>query len=402
MIRVLFVDDESNVLSALRRTMRARKDAFDVEFAESGALALEAMGKRRCDIIVADWRMPGMNGIELLERAQTDFPHAIRVILTGQPVRKKEGTSLTVAHQLLTKPCPSERLLQVLDSLSYSLSHLKDDRLKGALSRTDILQAHPGVLNMIREELNREESSVSKLTHLIEQDGILAARLLSFANSAYLSLEKRVMKVEQAVSLLGLSNARALLLSGIPNKTLDEGEALGVSLSELWKHCRRTYRLASKLAENAQEGLDKDNAVLAAMLHDVGKRVLLNQFPDEYDLVLGHVRANGVRIWQAEKEVFGATHAEVGAYTLGLWGMPPDVVRIVAHHHGRGGSGLLQKEDELVLAANIIDHAFYVINMDYHRPEFSNSLISMGVGAETTERYEAMAKNVYDSLLTDG
>ncbi len=76
-----------------------------------------------------------------------------------------------------------------------------------------------------------------------------------------------------------------------------------------------------------------DQCFLAGLLHDVGQLILAAGLAEPYDRVLQKARTAGQPVWEAERAEFGATHAEVGAYLLGLWGLPNPVVEAVALHH---------------------------------------------------------------------
>src|SRR6266446_5341743 len=80
---ILFVDDERKVLDGLKRLLFPFANVWQTEFAVSGAAALAILSTRKFDVIVADMRMPGMNGAELLAEVSRCYPHMVRMILSG-------------------------------------------------------------------------------------------------------------------------------------------------------------------------------------------------------------------------------------------------------------------------------------------------------------------------------
>jgi DNA-binding NtrC family response regulator len=108
--RILFVDDDPFVLAALRRLLRVHHDKWDVEFTDSGQLALERMEEQSFDVIVSDMRMPGMNGAELLAEVKRHHPQTVRIILSGQSDEDARSQAVCSAHQYLSKPCDPEVL----------------------------------------------------------------------------------------------------------------------------------------------------------------------------------------------------------------------------------------------------------------------------------------------------
>ncbi len=114
MLKILFVDDEANLLDGLRRMLRKKKDEWDMTFAESGKEALELINKERYDIIVSDYKMPEMDGLELLARVKDIAPETKRIILSGQSETEIFNKAKEVAHTYIPKPCDSEELISAI------------------------------------------------------------------------------------------------------------------------------------------------------------------------------------------------------------------------------------------------------------------------------------------------
>ena len=109
-IRVIFVDDEPRVLEGLQRMLRPKRNEWDMTFVGSAQAALDALKAEPCEVVVTDMRMPGMNGAELLEVVQREYPDTIRLILSGQAETESVMKALGVSHQFLSKPCDAEIL----------------------------------------------------------------------------------------------------------------------------------------------------------------------------------------------------------------------------------------------------------------------------------------------------
>ena len=112
--KIVFVDDEPNILDGLRRMLRSLRSEYDMYFAAGGREALELMAKDRFDVVISDMRMPGMDGAELFENIKEKYPHTIRIMLTGQADENSVLRTVGVVHQFLAKPCDPERLKTVL------------------------------------------------------------------------------------------------------------------------------------------------------------------------------------------------------------------------------------------------------------------------------------------------
>ena len=101
---ILFVDDEENVLSGIKRILRSKRGAWTMEFASTGASGLDKLSKMRADVVISDMRMPHMDGAEFLSKVRDLHPETARIILSGfsehEPALRASGPS----HRYLAKP----------------------------------------------------------------------------------------------------------------------------------------------------------------------------------------------------------------------------------------------------------------------------------------------------------
>ena len=118
MIKIIFVDDENNLLDALKRTLfRKKKDVWDMIFLNNGQQALEELKIKKYDIIVADYKMPGMDGLELLSQIKEKYKDMKRIILTGQSEQEIFNKAKEVAHAYLSKPCNPDELILTIEQI---------------------------------------------------------------------------------------------------------------------------------------------------------------------------------------------------------------------------------------------------------------------------------------------
>jgi CheY-like chemotaxis protein len=124
-VRVLVVDDVRLVLTSLRRLLE--RAGFEVEAAESGAAALALLGRVSVDVVVSDFMMPGMNGIELLREVAAKWPGVRRTILTAQAEKELLDRSLAdgLLHAAFRKPWNNQELVDALKRISYGSERLK-------------------------------------------------------------------------------------------------------------------------------------------------------------------------------------------------------------------------------------------------------------------------------------
>jgi len=332
--KVLFVDDEPKVLQGLRRMLHGMRSEWEMGFAESGQEALEAMQNTPYDVLVTDMRMPGMDGSQLLSEVMKRYPNVIRIVLSGQSDQETVMRSVGPAHQYLSKPCDAETLRRTIVRACSLRELLASDPLKRLTSRLTTLPSLPSLYSRLMEELRSQDASLSNVGRIISSDAGMTAKILQLVNSAFFGIARQVTSAQQAVTLLGLETIKALVLSIHIFSQFDRS-ALPVHLAEgLWRHSVTVGLFARAIVrlERRDQNLS-DNSFTAGLLHDIGKLVLAANLADQYRAVLSSVENEGLALTEAEREQFGATHAQVGAYLLGLWGLPDPIVEALAYHH---------------------------------------------------------------------
>jgi HD-like signal output (HDOD) protein len=329
--RIMFVDDEPNVLSGLRRSLHGMRETWDMQFVESAAAALQALEKESYDAIISDMRMPLMDGADLLDQVKQRYPDTVRMILSGQASRGAMFRSIAPAHQFLSKPCDPQELANRLSQAFAMRDLLSNQSVKTVVSRLRSLPSLPALYEEVMAQLRSEDPSFTQIARSISKDVGMAAKILQLANSAFMGTSGRVSRLQQALTLIGLDNVRTLVLSVNVFSQFDGNARVAANLPCLWDHSIAVSKLAQQIAaaENCAKAL-LEECFTAGLLHDLGKLVLLAEFPKQ---CLEVYAAKSDARADVEKERLGCTHAEVGAYLMSIWGLPFPLVHAVAFHH---------------------------------------------------------------------
>jgi len=332
--RILFVDDDPNLLLGLRRMLRAMRQEWEMAFVESGQAALSMMGEQPFDVVVSDMHMPGMDGIELLDKVLQGYPKTVRIVLSGTAKREQLIRSIGLSHQYLQKPCDTETLKQTVARACALKDVLTNDRLT-FVSQMKNLPSLPEIYLELVEELQSDDPSLSFVARLVEKDVGMTAKILQLVNSAYFGISRHVSSPTTAVKLLGLENVRSLVMAASVFSQVDRAISVkGFSVDELWKHSMVTGRLSQEILNTEQKDkFDVECALTAGLLHDCGKLAFAANMGSQYQEALALAKAENLPVDEAEKVSLGASHAEVGAYLLGLWGLPDAIIEAVAFHH---------------------------------------------------------------------
>ena len=332
--RILFVDDEALVLQGLQRMLRPMREEWEMEFIDSGAKALERMAQSPFDVVVSDMRMPGMNGAELLSRVMQQHPKTVRFILSGHADKDLILKCVGSTHQFLAKPCDPEAIKATVRRASATDDALQSDTLKRIVAKMDRLPSIPSLYTEIVEALHNPEVTLETVGNIIAKDIAMTAQILKLVNSAFFGLRRQVSSPAEAANYLGLDTLRSLVLSINVFSQYDSVKIEGFSFSGLWTHSLETGAAAKAIAK--LEDVDcklADEAFAAGMLHDTGKLVLAANYADQYGEVLKLMQTDALEQCQAEQQIFGANHTDVGGYLLGLWGLPVPVVEAITFHH---------------------------------------------------------------------
>jgi HD-like signal output (HDOD) protein len=339
--RVLFVDDEPLVLQGLQRMLRSMRHEWDMTFVESGAQALERLRQEPFDVVISDMRMPGMNGAELLGAVTKKFPKTVRLIFSGQADQDLVLKSIGSAHQYLSKPCDPDTIKTTVARTIGLEAALRSQALQQLVSQMDCLPSIPTLYSRIVQKLQDPEVGVDEVAEIVAQDLGMTATILKVVNSAFFGLGQRISSPHEAVAYLGLQTVKSLVLCMGALSKFEEVSLGGFSLETLWSHSLATAGAAKRIVEiESQDRKLIDEAFVAGMLHDIGKLLLAATLPKEFGEILQRADSEKLSLVEVETEAFGANHAEVGAYLMGLWGLPGPVVEAIGYHHAPAKAGV--------------------------------------------------------------
>jgi HD-like signal output (HDOD) protein len=328
---VLFVDDEQQVLDGLRTRLQPLKSKWQMTFVDSGADALSHFEQTPHDVIVSDISMPGMDGAQLLHAISERWPATIRIALSGMSDVEQKMRLLPLAHQYLSKPCRPEQLEDAVARSLQLREQLTHPSVLAIVGRIRQLPAQPQVFSRLQVAMAKPDASAREVARVIASDTALTVKVLQIANSAFFRRARRISNIEQAVQYLGFQTVRNLVMCAeVFSRWPGRMRHAAVDLEDLQMHAQRTAAVAQALTSGTQFS---DDAVLAGLLHDIGYWVLIQECPRELEQAVELALAGGISLPQAEYEILGASHAEIGAYLLAIWGLPYAVVEAVAHHH---------------------------------------------------------------------
>jgi putative nucleotidyltransferase with HDIG domain len=332
---ILFVDDEPLVLDALEGLLRGRRRDWKMTFAVGGEAGLAALAETEYDVLVTDMRMPVVDGAALLRHARDHHPDVIRFALSGHTEFEVMLRTVAVAHQFLTKPCEPDVLRNTIERACELRDLLRDPMLRAVVGRIDGLPSPPRLYADLLVALEDPKTTSGHIAAIVERDIALCARLLRVVNSAFFGPAQDIGRVGDAIRFLGASMVKWLVLSTEAYSGLG-----GTPEAEALIECTTRHSLLAAQIARALTGgrVNAEDALVACMLHDIGKCILATHCADMFGEINEEAVRSGRPAHEVEKERLGVTHAEVGAYLIGVWGLPYRVTEAVAHHHTPGNA----------------------------------------------------------------
>jgi len=328
---ILFVDDEQGILRSLYRLFREK--GYVLHLADSGVRALEILATHHIDVIISDMRMPNMNGHQLLRQVRKEYPDTVRLILSGYTDEKELFSSLLdgSASMYLLKPWDNNELFDIVKKIFELRDSLKSKDVLTIINQLEDLPTLPFIYSRLTALID-QEAPMKDIIEVIESDQVIAARLLRLANSAFSA--KKIGSVHKAIVYLGLGMVKNIVLaSNIMGKS-DQGGPMKGLQEKLWKHAALTNKLVHGFAEKLFKKKLDENWASAGLLHDIGKNILLRQYPKAYMAIFKEVQTMSEKTFEtAELKTLKITHALIGGYLLNWWQMPYPIVEAALFHH---------------------------------------------------------------------
>jgi putative nucleotidyltransferase with HDIG domain len=328
--RILFVDDDPQLLAGLGKALRKHRDRWAMVFAGSGEAALAEARLGGFDVVVSDMRMPVMDGAALLAAIRDLEPTTIRMILSGFLDRSAIARALPVAHQFFNKPCDLGELAGAIDRACDLRAMFHGDALRAVVGKFGVLPPAPGAYHELAAMLGGPDVGVAGVAAVVERDAGLCARVLELARSSSFGIDRPMRSIAEVVSCIGIEMLGGLALAAHALGVAGDRVPAELSIAELQHHALEVAQAARVLATTPAVSAD---AFIAGLVHDIGKIILATALPDAHREIVRQLREPGATPAAVERSVVGTSHAELGAYLLWLWGMPLTIIDAVASHH---------------------------------------------------------------------
>jgi HD-like signal output (HDOD) protein/ActR/RegA family two-component response regulator len=359
-IVILFVDDDTNLIQGLKRMLYSMRKEWEMYFCDNIEEALNVLKKKPVDVIVSDMRMPIMDGTALLKLVKEKYPPVIRIILSGYSGQEMSIKASGLAHRFLAKPANTDTIKSTINGISSLRALVHNPKLLRLVSGITKLPSLPQIYTDLETEIDSQSPSLKKIGDLISRDISMTAKLLQLVNSAFFGLPQNITDPIQALNFLGLEVVKSLVLLVKIFSSIDKNSHFNIN--SFVAHSMKVGKCAKEIMrlQNFPAKIQEETFI-AGILHDVGKLVLL-QIPNYFKNILDIVDTENIDFYNAEYKMYGTSHAEIGAYILGLWGLPSYLVNILNYHHLPSQSGA--KNFSSLSAVHIANFVFSSSKLD--------------------------------------
>lgn len=330
MKRILFVDDEVQILESIQDNLRKLRDRWEMVFVDSAKAALAELEKQPFDIVVSDMQMPVTDGATLLGAIRERYPRTVRLILSGQADRDTILRAIPVTHQFLSKPCEPTLLRETLERVCALQELVDDHAIRALLGELRALPSLPRTYTELSNAIGRDGTSRADFAAIVERDPPLAAKVLQLANSAFFGTPRQTSTVQDAIAFLGVDLLKSLALAADVFFSIEHAKSGRALADVLQERAISVARLAKRLAPDPRLA---ERAFTAGLLHNLGMMLLVLKVPDRAKRIVS-AAAETREPWHViEIEQGGPGYAALGAYLLGAWGLPLELVEAVLYQN---------------------------------------------------------------------
>jgi putative nucleotidyltransferase with HDIG domain len=333
--RILFVDNEGDVLDSLSRMFRKRAKDWDMHFANSCHTAIDLLTQMHFDILITDMKMPILDGGEILRYVAEHSPETIRYVLSGHADDDSLSRCAHLIHRFLSKPATHEDIEAAIKAAIADDSPFEDYRVKRFVNGLASFPSSPTTYAELVRCSESESFTLAEASRIASRDPAVASKILQLVNSSFFRIAQKVSSVDIAVRHLGLENIKRLAIAASVFRKMESSSPRANRFAlQLWSHSMECADLSAKVAKAFSLTLSAvSEAFTAGLLHDIGKLLLLESDEFAYLALVERSKKAGQNLSDLELQIFGFHHGQLGAYILKVWGLPDGVVSAVRQHH---------------------------------------------------------------------
>lgn len=193
------------------------------------------------------------------------------------------------------------------------------------------LPSCPEVLSKALKLTSDIQSNIDDISRNIAADQSLTAIVIRLSNSSFYGRAQEILSLHEAIIVLGFDQVKSIIIAASTAQMFQSGSHTEIARI-LWEHSLATA-LGARLIVQKYGGLDKEEAYLCGLLHDIGKLVLLKTIPQVYEGIIATVKSTNLPFLKVEEKELGYNHVDVGRELLSKWRFPTNLISQISAHH---------------------------------------------------------------------
>ena len=258
------------------------------------------------------------------------------------------------------------------------------------IERSGALPSFPLIVIDMLATLDDPEANLSVLVDHVQHDPVIAARVLSRANTAAARTQRRpaICDIFTAISLIGMGSVREMALISCIGGFADDISHSTSMTATYWRHSVAVGVCSEELALHTAAPASASAALIAGLLHDIGQLWLYRFKADSFRDAWPHALARGIGIEQAERERFDVDHSTIGAWLAEHWALPANIVTAIRYHHDPDPA-LAEPLVPLVHVAEVLSNALDLAGHEENRVTSISSAACSALGLTWDESARA-------------
>ena len=371
--KILFVDNDKNILDLLRQ--RLSEEEWDCHFVSNESEAMTFMQTHPVDLIVSDAQTVSANDPGFFANLYQLYPSTVRIAMCGYAEQDNSVQILAkgYAQQIIPKPWVDQELKEIIRSAIRQSTQQKKHCLafQTLINSVPLLPSLPESYSNVRSCIVGDEVNIEKMANYISQDVAISTTLLHWANSALFGQRFQVDTIKKAIIVLGTDIVENLILSEAVSQAITKKypDVVDFDLGKFRKHSMATAVLSRLLIKSLfpADIVQHDRAFVAGLLHDMGKLAAASLFPAQFSKAIALAKQRKSPLSDAEVEVYGTQHSELGGFLAEWWALPPFIVNAILWHHQPESAPTDKNVISAAYVANLLSYQFnYGSNGDTH------------------------------------
>jgi HD-like signal output (HDOD) protein len=230
---------------------------------------------------------------------------------------------------------------------------MSKEKIEALIKTIENLPPLPDISSSVMKALNERDVSIIAVTELVEKDIALATQILKVANSPAYGAVSTISTIQHAIMMLGLDEVRGLLMAFAVQEFFDKEPEDKELRKRFWIHSQVCSYTAVLLAHHFKQQ-DTSLFFLSGLIHDIGKLVVDQFMHVEFQQIINHTKTHQCTFRDAEKEILGVTHYQIGGKLLQHWNFPKQVTIQLFRHHTPWKAQDFTQETFIIFLADIL------------------------------------------------